>query len=168
MKPERNPLDDFTPYVPAPEALAAAKYDVSETDDHLEPRALLVSRICRITAAAILCETLWFKFTAHPESVAIFTKMNMEAWGRYGQGAWELTASVLMFTPRLAWLGAMLAVGAMGAAILSHISVLGIAVQNDHGLLFGMACTAFVCSLATLWIHQRSIPSITRLDDYPN
>jgi putative oxidoreductase len=167
MKQDRNGPEDFQIYTPSPEAFAAARYDVSDTDEHLGPGQLLLSRICRVIAAAILCETLWFKFTGHPESVAIFTKMNMEAWGRYGQGSWELAASVLMFTPRLKWLGLMLALGAMGAAILSHISVLGIAVQNDHGLLFAMACTTFVCALVALWIHQRAIPRITRLDDSP-
>jgi len=141
--------------------------DVSDTDEVLSRRRTAVSLICRIVAAGIMCETLWFKFTGHPESVWIFTRMNLEAWWRYGQGVWELAASVLLFVPRWKWLGAMLTLGAMGAAILSHLAVLGIAVRGDGGLLFGMACTAFVSALTVLWIHQQSIPRITRLDDDP-
>jgi Flp pilus assembly protein protease CpaA len=59
----------------------------------------------------------------------------------------------------------LLALGAMGSAIASHLTVLGIAIQGDRGLLFAMACTAFTGALVTLWIHQQSIPNITRLDD---
>lgn len=145
----------------------ATTYDVSDTDEVLSRRRTAVSLICRIVAAAIMCETLWFKFTGHPESVWIFTQMHLEAWWRYGQGVWELAASVLLFVPRWKWLGAMLTLGAMGAAILSHLAVLGIAVRGDGGLLFGMACTTFVSALTVLWIHQQSIPRITRLDDGP-
>jgi hypothetical protein len=38
--------------------------------------------IARVLAAAILLQTLFFKFTAHPESVALFTEIGMEPWGR--------------------------------------------------------------------------------------
>ncbi|HRI12811.1 MAG TPA: DoxX family protein [Verrucomicrobiota bacterium] len=145
-----------------------AELEVESGGGEVLPRAkLTVSWICRIIAAGIMLETLYFKFTAHPESVWIFTKMNMEAWGRYGQGVWELLAAVLLLAPRFTWLGAMLTLGAMGAAILSHIAVLGIAIQGDHGLLFGMACTTFLSAFAVLWIHQQSVPHITRLDDFP-
>ncbi len=93
--------------------------------------------------------------------------MNMEAWGRYGQGAWELTASLLLLWPRTVWLGCFLTLGAMGAALLSHVAMLGIAVQGDHGLLFSMASTTFIAAMVTLWLHQRSIPNITPLNDWP-
>lgn len=167
MKSSRPELEDFQVYTPSAAQLAAARYEVSDAVEDLGPLARRVSLICRLIAAGIMLETLFFKFTGHRESVWIFTQMNMEAWGRYGQGVWELTASVLFFLPRRAWLGALLTLGAMGAAILSHIAVLGVAVQGDHGLLFSMACTTFLCALAVLWIHQQSIPNIVRLDDGP-
>ncbi|HTI72140.1 MAG TPA: DoxX family protein [Candidatus Limnocylindria bacterium] len=141
----------------------------AELDDGIEPlsrRQALVSWICRLIAAAIMVETLYFKFTGQPESVWIFTRMHMESWWRYGQGVWELVAAILLFIPSLTWLGAMLTLGAMGAAIMSHLGVLGISVQNDHGLLFGMACVTFLSALTVLWIHQRTVPNISRLDDY--
>ena len=167
MNTKRPKSENFA--TPAPAARMGAKtfYNHADTDEAIGRSQMLTSRICRFIAAAIMGETLWFKFTAHPESVWIFSQMNMESWWRYGQGVWELLASVLLFTPRLKWLGAMLAAGAMGAAILSHIAVLGIAIRGDHGLLFGMACTTLACSLAVLWIHQQSISRITRLDDFP-
>lgn len=167
MKPQfRLPeRDDFEAYQPDGHAIAASPYAVDEAAEDLSPLALRWSWACRLIAAGILLETLYFKFTGHPESVWIFRTMNMEAWGRYGQGIWELAASVLLLIPRTAWLGGLLTMAAMGAAILSHIAVLGIAVRGDHGLLFGMACTTFLAAFLTTWIHQQSIPNIVRLDE---
>src|ERR1700759_1293800 len=95
----------------------------------------LVSWLCRITAAVILLQTLFFKFTGAPESIYIFTKVHMEPWGRYGTGVTELIASILLLLPRWCWAGALLALGVMGGAIMFHLTVLGIVVQNDGGLL---------------------------------
>ncbi len=167
MSPERKPPVEFPTYAADARSLLDARNTLDESAEALSPAELRVSLGARILTASILCETLWFKFTGHPESMWIFRRMNMEAWGRYGQGVWELTASVLLFVPRLRWLGALLALGAMGSAIASHLTVLGVEVQGDHGLLFGMACMAFTGALVTLWVHQQSVPHITRLDDVP-
>ena len=90
-----------------------------------------------------------------------FSKMNMEAWWRYGQGVWELLASLLLLTPRLGWAGGILTLGAIGAAIVSHLTVLGIEIQGDRGLLFSMAMVTFVCGLIITFIHRHEIPSYT-------
>src|SRR5882672_3340919 len=50
----------------------------------------------RIIAAIILLQTLFFKFSASPESVYIFTAVGMEPWGRIGVGVLELIAGVLI------------------------------------------------------------------------
>ena len=71
----------------------------------------VVSWICRIVAAVILAQTLFFKFTGAQESIFIFTKVGLEPWGRYGSGVAELIAVVLLLTPRFAWAGAVLALG---------------------------------------------------------
>src|SRR6201995_106791 len=86
----------------------------------------LVSWLCRITAAVILLQTLFFKFTAAPESVYIFSKIGLEPWGRIGSGVVELIAALLVFAPRLHWFGAALAIGVLSGAIVSHLTVLGI------------------------------------------
>ena len=68
----------------------------------------IVSWICRVVAAIILGQTLFFKFTGAEESIYIFTKVGLEPWGRYGSGAAELVAVILLLTPRFAWAGALL------------------------------------------------------------
>jgi hypothetical protein len=118
----------------------------------------VVSWSCRIVAVIILLQTLYFKFTAAPESVYIFTKVGAEPWGRIGSGVVELIAAVLLLTPRFVWLGAILALGVISGAIVSHLTLLGIEVQGDKGLLFGLAVAVFVTSAATLYLHRAQIP----------
>ena len=120
----------------------------------------IASWIVRLTAAIILLQTLFFKFTGAPESVYIFTKVGLEPWGRYGSGIVEFIAAILLLSTCHCWLGAVLALGVMGGAIMSHLTKLGIVVQNDGGELFALACIVMVCSLATLWIYRREIPVI--------
>ena len=122
-----------------------------------------LSWLLRITAAVILAQTLFFKFTAAPESVYIFDKVGLGALGRIGSGIAELIAVILLLIPGTVWLGAALALGVMGGAIMSHLTVLGIVVMNDHGLLFGLALTVALCSAILLLIHRRSIPVIGKL-----
>lgn len=118
---------------------------------------------CRLLAAAILIQTLYFKFTAAPESVYIFTKVGLEPWGRIGSGIAELIAAVLLFVPGLTWLGAGLALGVIGGAIMSHLTVLGIEVQGDGGLLFGLALVVAACCLILLWLDRGRIPILGKL-----
>src|SRR5436853_6507924 len=124
--------------------------------------ALVLSWIARIAAAVILLQTLFFKFTAAPESVYIFTKVGAEPWGRIGSGVVELIAAILILTPRFTWLGSLLAMGVMAGAILSHLTVLGIEVQGDKGLLFALALIVFVCSTVNLLLHRSEIPVVGR------
>lgn len=121
---------------------------------------LIVSCICRVVAAVILLQTLYFKFTGAPESVYIFTKVGLEPWGRIGSGVVELIAAVLILWPGLNWLGAGIALGVIGGAIMSHLTVLGIVVKDDGGLLFILAVVVALCSAVVLWIHRHALPII--------
>ena len=112
----------------------------------------------QLVAAVILAQTLYFKFTAAPESVYIFTTLGMEPWGRIGSGVAELIAVVLFLRASTAVLGAGLAVGLMGGALQAHLGKLGIEVQGDGGLLFALACTVLVASLTVLVLRRRQIP----------
>jgi hypothetical protein len=131
--------------------------------NNLTKTEVIVGWICRIVAAVILLQTLFFKFTAAPESVYIFNKVGLGDAGRIGSGIVELIAAVLLFVPGLIWLGAALALGVIGGAIMSHLTVLGIDVMGDHGLLFGLAAVVAVCSAIVLLINRRAIPVIGRL-----
>ena len=128
--------------------------------ESLPPALLVLSWGCRIVAAGILLQTLFFKFTGAEESVYIFTQVGLEPWGRYASGVAELFAAVLLLVPRTAATGALMAAGVMIGAIGSHLTKLGIVVKNDGGLLFARAVTVFVCTTVTAILHRRQIPLI--------
>ncbi len=113
--------------------------------------------IIRIVSAVILLQTLYFKFSAHPEAVYIFSTLGLEPYGRIGLGILELITAVLILYPRTAWLGAILGIGLMAGAIFFHLTKLGIVVYDDGGKLFAMAVTVLICSVITLWLHRKKI-----------
>src|SRR5258708_13069407 len=104
----------------------------------------VISWTCRIVAAVILGQTLFFKFTGAEESIYIFTKVGLEPWGRYGSGVAELIASVLLLTPRYAWSGPLIALGVITSAIISHFTVLGALVKNFPRLFYCLPTTLFL------------------------
>ncbi len=117
-----------------------------------------VSILIRLVPAVILLQTLFFKFTAAPESVYIFETLELEPYGRIGSGIVELIAAVLLLIPKTAWAGAGLSLGVISGAIVSHLTLLGIEVQGDGGYLFFLAVIVFVFSASVLWMHRKKIP----------
>jgi len=119
----------------------------------------VVSWIARLVAAGILLQTLYFKFTAAPESVYIFGALGVEPWGRIATGIAELAAAALLLIPATAAWGALLAAGIAAGAIASHVAVLGITIPDEHGqgdggLLFALALTVLAAALVALWLHR--------------
>jgi hypothetical protein len=124
-----------------------------------KPQAI-TSWILQLVAAAILFQTLFFKFTGAEESVYIFTTLGMEPWGRIGSGVAELIACVLLLVPRTITLGALLSLGVISGAIVSHLTRLGLVVKDDGGLLFALGVVVFASSAAILMIRRREIPFV--------
>jgi uncharacterized membrane protein YphA (DoxX/SURF4 family) len=118
--------------------------------------------LLRLIAAAILAQTLFFKFSGAEESVWIFQQLGAEPWGRIGSGLAELVCVILLLLPGTAWMGALGGLGIMSGAMLSHLFVLGIEVQGDGGLLFYLALAVFVCCAATLWLKRADLRAFLR------
>ncbi len=118
--------------------------------------------ILKIVAAFIMLQTLFFKFTGAQESIDLFTKIagNNEVIMRIGTGVLELIAAILLFVPKKTWLGALLAIGLMGGALMSHFTIIGIAHDNDGGALFIGALITFIASVVILWAEKTQIPII--------
>jgi len=116
--------------------------------------------VLRLIAAIILLQTLWFKFTAAPESVYIFSKIGMEPWGRIGSGIVELVASLLLLIPRTTGWGAALGLGTITGAIFFHLTTLGIEVMHDSGQLFYMAIVVWICCVILLIVYRRQVLSV--------
>ncbi len=121
---------------------------------------LTISWILRGVTAVILLQTLFFKFTGAKESVYIFSTLGLEPWGRIGSGVAELIAAVLMLVPATVAYGAVLSLGVISGAIVSHLTKLGITLPavDDRGELFALAVVVLVCSAAVLVMHRGELP----------
>ena len=82
----------------------------------------IINGTLRIVPALILLQTLFFKFSAAPESVYIFEQLGLEPWGRIGLGVIELIVAILILVPKTTWLGALLGIGIMLGALFSHFT----------------------------------------------
>jgi putative oxidoreductase len=115
----------------------------------------ILSWLLRLTAAIILLQTLYFKFTAQPESVELFTKLGVEPWGRIGTGIIELCASILLLIPATVFIGALLGIGLMSGAILAHLTIIGIESKGDGGQLFMLAIIVLICCIFILLLNKK-------------
>ena len=108
----------------------------------------------RIVPAIILLQTLFFKFTAAPESVYIFSTLGLEPWGRILVGIAELIAAVLLLIPSTTVFGAALGIVLMSGALFGHLTKLGSVVQNDGGELFILALIVLIACLILLLMFK--------------
>lgn len=111
----------------------------------------------QIGMAAILSQTLFFKFTYAPETRYIFATIGGRP-AATAVGIVELACVVLLLVPRTAAAGALLALGTMMGAIGTHLTRIGVVVvdpetgRGDGGLLFSLALAvaAMACLVLVL------------------
>ncbi len=118
--------------------------------------------IIKLTAVVILVQTLYFKFTGAEESIYIFSTLGAEPFGRIGSGVVESIASILILIPRTTLLGALMGLGTMAGAIVSHLFILGIVVKNDGGTLFILAIITFICCAVLVFQNRDKIQSLLK------
>jgi hypothetical protein len=120
---------------------------------------LIVSWLCRLGVAAILGQTLFFKFTYAPETQVIFGPLGGRP-AATAVGVMELIAVILLLIPRTVAYGGLLALGTIAGAIGSHLTWLGLEVvnpstgQGDGGLLFVLALAVAGASGVLVYLHR--------------
>lgn len=117
-----------------------------------------ITFLLRVIVAIILLQSLYFKFSGHPEAVHIFSTLGVEPWGRLALGGIELIVGLALLIPKTKIIALFAAIGLMFGAIGSHLfTPLGIVVkwqgQSDNGQLFIMAITALVLSLTSIVLY---------------
>jgi hypothetical protein len=112
----------------------------------------------QILVAVIIGQSLFFKFTGHPESVKIFLELGMEPHGRILIGILELIVIFLILIPPTVVFGAMLTIGLMSGAIVSHFTTLGW--SDGRGSLGALAVVSWLLGAAILYLRKESIVSI--------
>ncbi|MGF1484575.1 MAG: DoxX family protein [Opitutales bacterium] len=119
------------------------------------PKGLkIASWIAQVIAAAILLQTLAFKFTGAPEAIATFEVLGAEPFGRYAVGVAELVVGILLLIPFTAAFGGLGAIGLMVGAIGSHLfTPLGIAPGGDPSL-FILAWVVLFAGVAVSFLRR--------------
>lgn len=113
------------------------------------------SWLLRLIVAVIFAQTLFFKFSGAEESVKLFTTLGIEPWGRYLSGIIELITVILVLVPSTVFIGALLGLGVISGAIISHLTVLGIESGEDGGLLFILALVVWLCCTLLLFRYKK-------------
>ncbi len=116
-----------------------------------------ISWALRLIVAGILLQTLYFKFSGHPDSVYIFEQSGLGATGRVGIGVVELIAAILILIPRFTAFGSVIAVGIISGAIALHLTKLGIEVNGDGGLLFYLGLVVFFGAAILAYLHREQL-----------
>lgn len=133
--------------------------------------------------AFVFIQSLFFKFADAPETQHIFNTLNAWAlslglpgvfakngiFSQYVIGSAELVASVLLLASLVArfrplrLFGALLTLGIISGAIVFHLfTPLGVVVEGDGGLLFGMAVGVWLSAayvLKTEWSARSALTS---------
>lgn len=134
--------------------------------------ALIGSWIAQIVAAFIIGQTLFFKATGAPETVALFDVVGLGPAGRYGSALGELLAVVLLLIPRTAAIGGIVTMGVMTGAIGAHLfTPLGVSIDAEAAgnadlaplngpSLFAMALIAFAAGATVTVLRRRQLPVI--------
>lgn len=73
----------------------------------------------------------------------MFETIGLGQWFRYATGLIEIVSAILLLTPGLAGLGAIILVPTMIGAILTHLFIIGGSPAIPAGLLIAMAIVAW-------------------------
>ena len=119
----------------------------------------------RIIPAILIGQSLPFKFSGAAESVALFTDLATKAFGnpelegalRIGTGVIELVAVILLLIPNHSLKGALIVVGTMAGALMSHLLFIGFA---QHGPLSVMALIALLASAYYLFKSKTELSQL--------
>ncbi|MDI9355548.1 MAG: hypothetical protein QM536_00780 [Chitinophagaceae bacterium] len=122
------------------------------------------------------------------ESRYIFGKVSEFAFGnpdkesfiRYFTAIMELVAAVLLIPKATSWIGAILGIGLMKGAIITHLFIIGIipqgtisiagkdiTIEGDRGYLFLLSIICFVSCASIVFIEKRKIPIIKNFFPQP-
>lgn len=113
----------------------------------------VVSWIARLGIAGIFVMAAIPKLTGQAEPVELFEQLG-GAPMMYLTGVLEAIAAVLLLIPTTKTYGAVLALGVMGGAILSHLTVLGL------GGMFPLAVVLFLLAAVLIVLHRAELPVI--------
>jgi uncharacterized membrane protein YphA (DoxX/SURF4 family) len=87
--------------------------------------ANIILWVLQIGAAAMFLMAGFSKLSGAPLMVDMFNAIGLGQWFRYLTGAMEVAGAVMLLIPRLSGVGALLLVGVMIGAVITHLFVIG-------------------------------------------
>ena len=81
--------------------------------------------ILQIAAAGMFLMVGLLKLSGDAELVGLFEAIGVGQWFRYLTGALEVGGAVLLLIPRTSGLGALMLVGVMAGAVITHVFIVG-------------------------------------------
>jgi hypothetical protein len=135
MKQSRHleKLEHFKAWNPDAAELALSAAREYEPVDTLTRKQRIVYWIFAGVAAAIMVETLFFKFTGAAESKYIFSKMGTEPWMRWVQGIWAWDAVFYVIAQFTGGVASVVLVASVAGKLLAHPSVNYVATLPGSG-----------------------------------
>lgn len=126
----------------------------------MSKKRTLLSWFFQIIAAVILGQASYGKLIGNEMSVVVFELLRMGDEGRILIGMIEGVATLLLLTPMLTHWGALLGFGTMLGALIAHITVLGLVVNNDGGKMIMMLGLVLFSTMSVLFVHRKRLPLI--------
>jgi uncharacterized membrane protein YphA (DoxX/SURF4 family) len=99
--------------------------------------------ILQIAGAAMFFMAGIPKLIGDEQMAQVFGTIGLGQWFRYATGLIEIVSAILLLTPGLAGLGAIILVPTMIGAILTHLFIIGGSPAIPAGLLIAMAIVAW-------------------------
>ncbi len=123
-------------------------------------REKILSWIFQIISAMIFWYAAYEKFFGDDLSGMVFDQLKMGDHGRKLIGVIESLSALMLVTKNLSHFGALLGLGTMLGALIAHLTVLGLNVNNDGGMMVGFMCLNIISCSIVMYIRRRSYPLI--------
>jgi putative oxidoreductase len=81
--------------------------------------------VLQIVAAGMFLMAGFSKLLENLQMVGLFAAIGVGQWFRYLTGALEVVGAILLLIPRTSGLGALVLVGVMAGAVITHVFIVG-------------------------------------------
>ena len=81
--------------------------------------------ILQIAAAGMFLMVGFLKLSGNAQLVGLFEAIGLGQWFRYLTGTLEVGGAILLLIPRTSGLGALMLVGVMAGAVVTHLFIVG-------------------------------------------
>ena len=113
----------------------------------------------QLIAGLILAKASYDKFSGQEMTLIIFKSLSIEKT-RLVIATVEGLASFLLISNHLPHYGAILGLGTMLGAFIAHISVLGIEVNNDGGMMVMLMVVVIISTITVMYLRRKDLPLI--------